>query len=130
MVRYLVLQPENRRHVDNLHVRPEIIDHDGRRRRGGRRRFESSLELGEVAGEGERGAEEEGVGLDGPGREGGDEAGGLERVVLVVFEVGREVGGDEAERVVLGAEVEEVVRLGLTLLDDVAAGGALRYRPA
>lgn len=83
-----------------------------------------------MAGEGERGAEEEGVGLDGPGREGGDEAGGLERVVLVVFEMGREVGGDEAERVVLGAEVEEVVRLGLTLLDDVAAGGALRYRPA
>ena len=83
-----------------------------------------------MAGEGERGAEEEGVGLDGPGREGGDEAGGLERVVLVVLRVGGEVGCDEAERVVLGAEVEEVVRLGLTLLDDVAAGGALRYRPA
>lgn len=83
-----------------------------------------------MAGEGERGAEEEGVGLDGPGREGGDEPGGLERVVLVVFEVGGEVGGDEAERVVLEAEVEEVVRLGLTLLYDVAAGGALRYRPA
>ena len=55
-----------------------------------------------MAGEGERGAEEEGVGLDGPGREGGDEPDGLERVVLVVFEMGGEVGGDKVERVVLG----------------------------
>ena len=73
-----------------------------RRRRGQRRRLESSLEFGEVAKEGERGAEEEGVGLNGPGREGGDEPGEFERVILVVFEMGGEVGGDEAERVVLG----------------------------
>ena len=76
-----------------------------------------------MTGEGQRGVEEEGVGLDGLGREGGDELGGLKRVILVIFEVGGEVRGDEAEKVVLGAKVEEVVRLGLTLLDDVATRG-------
>lgn len=66
-----------------------------------------------MAGEGEGGAEVERAGLEGPGGEGGDEARGLERVFFgVVWNVvvlrwrrrwGWEVGGDEAERGVLGA---------------------------
>lgn len=90
-----------------------------------------------MAGEGEGGAEEEGGGLEGPGGEGGDEAGGLEGVVVVGGVVvvvgvvvgleGRKVGRDEAERVVLGTEVEEMVGVGLTLLHYATAGTALRY---
>lgn len=113
----VVFQSQDGSDVDDLHIRPEIIDDDRRRRRGvgrgGRGRgFEGAFELGEVAGEGEGGAEEEGGGLEGPGGEGGDEAGGLEGVVVVVGVVGGEggeVGGHEAEGVVLSPEVEEVV---------------------
>lgn len=135
----VVFQAQDRSDIDDLHVGPEIIDHNGGRRRGWRRRgggFEGALELGEVAGEGERGAEEERVGLQGPGREGGDESGGLKRVVVVGGGVvglglvveGGEVGGDEAERVVLGAKVEEVVELGLALFHHTTTRRALRYR--
>lgn len=89
-----------------------------------------------MAREGERGAEEERVGLQGPCREGGDESGGLERVFVggggvvglgLVVE-GGEVGGDEAERVVLGAKVEEVVELGLALFHHTTTRRALCYR--
>ena len=69
-----------------------------------------------MAGEGEAGAEEERAGLKRPGGESSDEAGGFEGVVVVGLVVeGWEVGGDEAERVVLSSEVEHVVRLGLAL---------------
>lgn len=111
----VVFQSQDGSDVDDLHIRPEIINDDRRRRRGGvgrGRGFEGAFELGEVAGEGEGGSEEEGGGLEGPGGEGGDEAGGLEGVVVVVGVVrgeGGEVGGHEAERVVLSPEVEEVV---------------------
>lgn len=84
-----------------------------------------------MAGEGEAGAEEERAGLEGPGGEGGDEACGLEWVLFVVVGLqGGKVGGDEAERVVLGADVEEVVGLGLPLLYNVPARRALRYGAA
>ncbi|KAK3029635.1 hypothetical protein RJ639_037952 [Escallonia herrerae] len=53
-----------------------------------------------------------GVGKETPGAGAGDDG---------------EIGGDETERRVLGAEVEEVVGLGLALLDDATAGGALGY---
>lgn len=107
MVRNVVVQSQNRSDVDDLHISPEIINHDGGRGRGCGGQFEDALELGEVAGEGEGGAEIEWAGLEGPGGEGGDEARGLERVFLVVVLGLRlgvwEVGGDEAERVVLSA---------------------------
>lgn len=137
VVRDVVFQPQNRSDIDDLHVGPQIIDHHGGRRRGcggGGRGFEGAFQLGEVAGEGEGGAEEERVGLQGPGGEGGDEAGGQEGVFVVgvvgLLGVGEggEVGGDEAERVVLGTEVEEVVELRLALFHHTAARRALRYR--
>lgn len=82
-----------------------------------------------MAGEGEGGAEEEGTWLEGPSGEGGDEARGVEGVLVILMEesrVGGEVRGDKAERVVLCSDMEEVVVLGLTLFHDSAAGGALR----
>lgn len=132
-----MVQAQNRGYVDNLHVGSQIIDHNRRRggRRRRRRRFKDALKLSKVAGEREAGAEEERAGLEGPGGEGGDEAGGLERIffavaVVVVGVEGGEVGGDEEERVVLGAEVEEVVGLRLPLFDHAAARCALRYGTA
>lgn len=79
-----------------------------------------------MAGEGEGGAGEERGVVEGPGGEGGDEAGGMEGV----GGGGRgggwegEIGGDEKERGVLGLEMEEVVCLRLAFFDDAAAGGA------
>lgn len=138
VVRNVVVQAQNGCHVDDLHIRPQVINHDsgrggrgrgrGRRRRGGG--FEGALELGEVAGEGEAGAEEERAGLEGPRGEGGDEAGGFEGVVVVGLVVeGWEVGGDQAQRVVLSSEVEHVVGLRLPLLHHAPTRIALRYRP-
>lgn len=136
VVRNVVVQTQNGSHVDDLHIRPQVINHDsgrGRRGRGRGRRgggFEGALELGEVAGEGEAGAEEERAGLEGPGGEGGDEAGGFEGVVVVGLVVeGWEVGGDQAQRVVLSSEVEHVVGLRLPLLHHAPTRIALRYRP-
>lgn len=82
-----------------------------------------------MAGEGDGGAEEKRAGLEGPSGEGGDEACGLEGVIFVVLVVDRKVRGHEAEWVVLGTEVEEVVMLGLTLFDHVVARDALSYGP-
>lgn len=83
-----------------------------------------------MAGEGEGGLEVEWAGLEGPGGEGGDEARGLERVLVVLVECGEgEIRCDQAQRVVLGAQVEHVVRMRLALFHHAPAGGALRYRP-
>lgn len=58
-----------------------------------------------MAGEGEGRAEEEWAGLEGPSREGSNETSGLERVIIVRLMGVKvwEVGGDETQRVVLGA---------------------------
>lgn len=85
-----------------------------------------------MAGERERRAEEERIGLERPGGEGGDEASGVEGIFVFVGGIGvdilvdgGEIGGDETERVVLSSEVEEMVVLRLSLLHDTAARGAL-----
>lgn len=81
-----------------------------------------------MAGEGEAGAEEEWIVLQGPSGEGCNEAGGLERIqnliVLVVDGRGGEVGGDETKGIILSAKVEEVMGLELSLFDNAAAGNA------
>lgn len=99
LLRNITIQSKNRGHIDYLQVSPQIIDHH--RRSGAaslRRRFEHPLQLGQVAGKGERGVGENRVGLKRPGGEGCDEAGGLEGVFVVVLCLGEdrigEVGGD------------------------------------
>lgn len=80
-----------------------------------------------MAGEGGGGAGEDGLALEGEGREGGDEAGGEEGVVVVGGRGGGrgEVGGDEGERVDGGDEGEEGVGVEMALEDEAGAGGAL-----
>ena len=135
MLRDIAIQSQNRRHVDDLHISPKVIHHNRRRRiRSGRGEFQGSFEFREVAGEGEGGASEDGARLEGPGGEGRDESGGLERIFLVglgrLRRGGLEIGGDEGERSVLRAEMEEVVVLRLAFFDYAAAGCAFRYRYA
>lgn len=85
MLRYVVIQAQNRRDFNDLHVGPEVVHrHRGGRGRGSIRGFKYPLELGEVTGEREGGAEGEGAGLQGPGGEGGDETRRLEGVSLGV----------------------------------------------
>lgn len=110
-----------------------------RGRRGGGGGIEGALELREVAGKGGGGADEKGGRLQGPGGEGGDEAGGVEGVLLVVGGGGtggggggrwgkgevEEVGSDEGEGIVEGAQRKEVVGVELALLHHAAAGAAL-----
>lgn len=85
-----------------------------------------------MAGERDGGLKVKRAGLQGPGGERGEEARGLKRVLLVAgvvkMESGeREIGGGEAQRVVLGAEVEDVVGMRLSLFHDAAARRALCY---
>lgn len=86
-----------------------------------------------MAGERDGGLKVKRAGFQGPGGERGEEARGFERVllvagvVLVVESREREIGGGEAQRVVLGAEVEDVVGMRLSLFHDPAARRALRY---
>lgn len=143
MVGYVPVQPQDGGDVHDLDVGAEAVDGDHRPRgvrSGGGRGFdgERALELGELAGEGGRGAGEDGVALEGEGREGGDEAGREEGVVVVVVVAGGgggrggrrrrgvgEVGGDEGERVERGEEGEEGVGVEVALEDEAGAGGAL-----
>lgn len=77
-----------------------------------------------MAGEGERGLEVEWAGLEGPSGEGGDEARGLEGVVIVVVLVERwerEIRCDERQRVILGAHVEHVMRMTLSFFHHAPA---------
>lgn len=86
-----------------------------------------------MARKGERGAEEEWVGFEGPCGKGRNKSRGLKGVVFVDLVSGsgsRDVGGDEAERGILGTHVKEVVVLELALFDDTSARCALRYGPA
>lgn len=82
-----------------------------------------------MAGEGERGLKVKRGGLEGPGGEGRDEARGLEGVVIVVvgLEGGeREIRCDETHGVVLGAHLEHVVGMRLSLFHYSPARAALR----
>lgn len=93
VVGYVPVEPEYGGDVDDLEVGAEVVDGDhgpGGVRVGGRGGGvdgERALELGEEAGEGRGGAGEDGVALEGEGREGGDEARG-EEGVLVIFGAG------------------------------------------
>lgn len=86
-----------------------------------------------MASKADRGMGSNRVVFEGPGGEGGDEAGGQEGVVGEGGGRGRgrgrEVGGDEAEGGVVGPEVEEVVGVGLAFGDYSGAGAALGYVP-
>lgn len=103
MIRDVTVNAQDGGNIDNLEVGTEIIEDDGggSRRRGGigmdvvvggisrkrRRRVEEeegALELSKVAGERERGGGVDGSGLERPGGEGGDEAGGFEGIAVVV----------------------------------------------
>lgn len=128
VVRYIIVQPQNGGHVYDLQISPKIIDHNRRSRGGQRRRrrcrssrrrwwrwwwFENTLEFSKVAWEGKARAGEDWAWVEGPGGEGGDEAGGLERIIfLFLGGLGLlrrrwwEVGSDEAERGILGSKVE------------------------
>ena len=83
--------------------------------------------------EGEGGAREDRVRFEWPGWESCDEPGGLKWIFLVDRRRLRrrmEIGSDEAERSVLGAEMKEVVVLRLTFFIYATAWGALSYRSA